>query len=85
MLYMVHQCVLQDFMKLHVRMETGEALTPVSVGMPIAKHQKVQIWPQKCTDGHPKTRCQTKKERYPTITIDFGRVGNIATVGCFQT
>ena len=56
----------------------GEALKPVSVTMSSIKRSK--FGPKKCADGDPTTCCQTKKEGYPTITIDFGKVVNIATV-----
>ena len=60
----------------------GEAHTPVSVTMSSIKRSR--FGPKNCADGDPATRCQTKKEQFPTITLDFGKVVNIATVSSFS-
>ena len=40
--------------------------------------------PDKCSDGDPTNFCRTDEERFPTITLDFGKVVHIATVSLFN-
>ena len=40
--------------------------------------------PDKCSDGDPTNFCRTDEERFPTITLDFGKVVHIATVSFFN-
>ena len=56
----------------------GEVIRPVSVTMSSTKKKK--FGPDNCVDGNQDTRCRTKNEPYPTLTIDFGKVVEIGQV-----
>ena len=41
---------------------------------------KKRVGPDNCIDGNLDTKCTTKNEPYPTVTLDFGKVVDIGQV-----
>merc|ERR1711899_427078 len=56
----------------------GEALVPDSITM--SSRKKARLGEDKCIDGNKETVCTTKREPYPSITLDFGHPVDIAQV-----
>ena len=60
----------------------GQALVPDSILM--SSRKKNRLGPDKCNDGNLETVWTTKREPYPTITLDFGRPVLIAEIDSYQ-
>jgi len=56
----------------------GKALVPDSITM--SSRKRAKLGEDKCTDGNKETVCTTKREPYPSITLDFGHPVDIAQV-----